>query len=103
MAQVSRPPKRSRTANGSSLPTSSEQDDASSLDPPQILLTSRDNDFSAVSWWMVDMECTDDDGNEGSKQGATLLVKRCMRAYHWDLRTTRRVLQAYRQFLFLKK
>jgi small ubiquitin-related modifier len=46
---------------------------------------------------MVDVE------NNDVHQGATPLVKRCMRVYNWDLQMARKVLKAYRQFLFLKK
>ena len=77
-------PKRSHTAIGPS-------------DAPDISLSSREHEFSASSWWLVDIESDD-----VITQGATPLVKRCMRVYDWDLAKTRRVLSAYRQFLFLK-
>ena len=77
-------PKRSRTVLGLSAPS-------------DILLSSREHEFTASSWWLVDIESKD-----VVTQGATPLVKRCMRIYDWDLAKTRRVLDAYRQFLFLK-
>jgi small ubiquitin-related modifier len=82
-------PKRSRTANG---PNHRHEGDV-----PQILIASRDDEFTAASWWMVDIE------NEDVTQGATPLVKRCMRVYNWNATRARKVLKAYRQFLFLKK
>ncbi|KAL7478136.1 hypothetical protein ACHAW6_003912 [Cyclotella cf. meneghiniana] len=97
MAQAQRPKKRSRVAVVGPPGCSTEDDEHS-----QILITSRDNDFVSKTWWMIDMEGADD-SNVGSSQGATPLVKRCMRAYGWDFQKTRRVLKAYRQFLFLKK
>jgi hypothetical protein len=78
--------KRSRTAKGVSFPTASNI----------ISITSRENEFSESTWWMVDI-------TTNIKQGATPLVKRCMRVYNWDETKTRKVLNAYRQFLFLKK
>lgn len=63
----------------------------------EILITSRDDEFSASTWWMVDIDSDD------IAQGATPLVKRCMRVYNWDEEKSRKVLKAYRQFLFLKK
>ncbi|KAL9188949.1 hypothetical protein ACHAXT_011439 [Thalassiosira profunda] len=69
-------------------------DDTDAGEPP---IGARDDDFSVRSWWMVDV-----DGDGGSSQGATALVKRCMRAYGWDLPKTRQILAAYRQFLQLK-
>jgi hypothetical protein len=78
-------PKRSRTTIGPS-------------DAPDISLSPRDDEFSSTSWWLVDVE-----SNDVITQGATPLVKRCIRVYGWDLVKTRKVLKAYRQFLFLKK
>eukprot|EP00956_Cyclotella_meneghiniana_P026739 scaffold58585_cov65-Cyclotella_meneghiniana.AAC.3 len=69
-----------------------------SSDSPDILLSPREHEFSSTSWWLVDVE-----SNDVITQGATPLVKRCMRVYNWDLAKTRRVLNAYRQFLHLKK
>jgi len=50
---------------------------------------------------MVDMHTEDEENS--TTQGATALVKRCMRVYNWSLEKTRKVLTAYRQFLTLKK
>ena len=56
-----------------------------------ILITSRANDFSNKTWWMVDLH-KDDDEENSTTQGATVLVKRCMRVYNWSLGKTRKVL-----------
>ena len=66
---------------------------------PSFGIGSRQDDFSERSWWMVDIDSSDGD----STQGATALVKRCMRAYGWNLPQTRKILSAYKQFLHLKK
>ncbi|KAL7455145.1 hypothetical protein ACHAWC_006729 [Mediolabrus comicus] len=81
---------------------SSASDDASSADNAQILMTQRENDFNDKTWWMVDINPI---GGEdmSSRQGATPLVKRCMRTYGWDEVKTRKVLNAYRQFITLKR
>ncbi len=80
----------------------SADDDASSVDNAQILMTQRENDFNDKTWWMVDINPIG--GEEtSSRQGATALVKRCMRTYGWDEVKTRKVLNAYRQFITLKK
>ena len=50
---------------------------------------------------MVDMH--NDDEENSTTQGATSLVKRCMRVHNWSIEKTRKVLTAYRQFLTLKK
>jgi ubiquitin len=75
---------------------------ASSVENVQILMTQRENDFNDKTWWMVDINPI---GGEdmSSRQGATALVKRCMRTYGWDEVKTRKVLNAYRQFITLKK
>ncbi len=81
---------------------SSASGDASSVDNAPILMTQRENDFNDKTWWMVDINPI---GGEdmSSRQGATPLVKRCMRTYGWDEVKTRKVLNAYRQFITLKK
>ncbi|KAL7448441.1 hypothetical protein ACHAWC_000627, partial [Mediolabrus comicus] len=82
---------------------SSASDDASlSVDNAQILMTQRENDFNDKTWWMVDINPIGGD-DTSSRQGATPLVKRCMRTYGWDEVKTRKVLNAYRQFITLKK
>eukprot|EP00573_Skeletonema_grethae_P012076 CAMPEP_0201710668 /NCGR_PEP_ID=MMETSP0578-20130828/58741_1 /ASSEMBLY_ACC=CAM_ASM_000663 /TAXON_ID=267565 /ORGANISM="Skeletonema grethea, Strain CCMP 1804" /LENGTH=285 /DNA_ID=CAMNT_0048199699 /DNA_START=648 /DNA_END=1505 /DNA_ORIENTATION=- len=68
-------------------------------DHPTILIQPRENDFSAKTWWMVDLSPVE----EASLQGASALTKRCMRAYSWDETKARKVLSAYRQFIILKK
>ncbi len=68
---------------------------AASKNTANIVTTSRDNDFDELSWWVVDLT--------NHSQGATALVKRCMRTYGWDGSMTRKVLAAYRQFIILKK
>lgn len=55
------------------------------------------HDFSRESWWMIDFE------NYNGDQGATGLMKRCMKAYDWNnVDSVREILKAYRQFLTLK-
>ncbi len=81
---------------------SSASDDASSVDNAPILMTQRENDFNDKTWWMVDINPIGGD-DTSSRQGATPLVKRCMRTYGWDEVKTRKVLNAYRQFITLKK
>jgi hypothetical protein len=63
-----------------------------------MTLAPRPNEFSSSSWWMVDLQA-----EPAPDQGATPLVKRCMREEGWDEEKARRVLKAYRQFLQLKK
>jgi hypothetical protein len=53
-------PKRSRTS------------DATSDENTHISISSRNNEFSATTWWMVDIDGADNTIN----QGATPLVKR---------------------------
>jgi len=52
--------------------------------------------FNATSWWLVDLHAK-------PSEGATPLVARCMRHYGWSEVYARRVLQAYKEFLALKK
>ena len=54
---------------------------------------------------MVDIIIDDynSDGNSIITQGASPLVKRCMRRHVWSLTKTRMILSAYKQFLMLKK
>lgn len=47
---------------------------------------------------MVDLDCP-----TNTNQGATSLIRRCMRSYNWSLEQTKGILKAYRQFLTLKK
>ena len=86
--------------------TSIVSDDTRSSSPSNnnILISPRVNEFSERTWWMVDM-FEEEDNEEGNvtTQGATALVKRCIRVYGWDLQKTRKVLSAYKQFLTLKK
>jgi len=75
----------------------------------------RHNHFTARTWWLVDFDQMEDDvfveenrlldGDNVSKyasQGATPLVSRCMQVHEWEEAYARRVLSAYRQFLWLK-
>jgi hypothetical protein len=64
-----------------------------------VLVPPRENDFNEKTWWMVDLDPVE----ETSLQGASVLVKRCMRTYNWDEAKARKVLAAYRQFIILKK
>ncbi len=66
---------------------------------PNSFIPQRENDFNAMTWWMVDL--TPIGGS--SSQGASALVKRCIRIFGWDEPIARRVLAAYRQFIILKK
>mmetsp|Transcript_3732 Transcript_3732/g.7965 ORF Transcript_3732/g.7965 Transcript_3732/m.7965 type:complete len:459 (+) Transcript_3732:78-1454(+) len=70
-----------------------------STDTPNIVTASRENAFDQKTWWMVDL--TPIAGR--SPQGASALVKRCMRTHGWDEAKARKVLDAYRQFMILKK
>eukprot|EP00529_Nitzschia_sp_RCC80_P031858 CAMPEP_0113480380 /NCGR_PEP_ID=MMETSP0014_2-20120614/21845_1 /TAXON_ID=2857 /ORGANISM="Nitzschia sp." /LENGTH=354 /DNA_ID=CAMNT_0000373807 /DNA_START=14 /DNA_END=1078 /DNA_ORIENTATION=- /assembly_acc=CAM_ASM_000159 len=85
---------------------------------PEIPIVGRQNVFTESLWWMVDLEydpvaeANSPGGTSSSvfpstsstnRQGATSLVKRCMRMYGWDLPTTRKILKGYRQFLHLKR
>jgi hypothetical protein len=65
-------------------------------------MSQRKNYFNDKTWWLVD---TNPIGGEEmmSRQGATPLVKRCMRTHGWNESKARKVLNAYRQFLSLKK
>ena len=77
----------------SSVSPSSASDDASSVDNAPILMTQRENDFNDKTWWMVDINPIGGD-DMSSRQGATPLVKRCMRTYGWDEVKARKVLNA---------
>ena len=77
----------------------SDDEAAVESDHPLILVSPRESDFNETTWWMVDLNSI----VEGSSQGASALVKRCMRTYGWDETKARKVLAAYRQFLVLKK
>ena len=72
--------------------------DTGDLGPTEVVLSDRKNEFSENTWWLVDL-----DSQSQVTQGATPLVKRCMRVYGWDAPKTRKFLVAYRQFLTLKK
>jgi len=74
-------------------------DNGGSIVTPTIAMTSREDDFNERTWWMVDL--TPIAGS--SPQGASALVKRCMRTHGWDEAKARKVLDAYRQFMILKK
>eukprot|EP00984_Skeletonema_dohrnii_P018540 scaffold8681_cov96-Skeletonema_dohrnii-CCMP3373.AAC.5 len=68
-------------------------------DRPLILVPSREDDFNERTWWMVDLTPI----GSSSSQGASALVKRCMRMHGWDEAKARKVLSSYRQFIALKK
>eukprot|EP00985_Skeletonema_marinoi_P010949 scaffold5154_cov85-Skeletonema_marinoi.AAC.1 len=68
-------------------------------DIPTIVMTPRENDFNEKTWWIVDLAPVE----EASLQGASALVKRCMRMHGWDEAKARKVLASYRQFIALKK
>ncbi len=70
-------------------------------DDTQILMmTQRENDFNEKTWWMVDLNPI---GETSSLQGASALVKRCMRLNGWDELEAKKILVAYRHFMSLKK
>ena len=92
---------RSRRVVVNSSPSSADDASASDTQDAHILMSPRENDFNDKTWWMVDINPIG--GEETSRQGATALVKRCMRTYGWDEMKTRKVLNAYRQFIILKK
>jgi hypothetical protein len=64
----------------------------------QVSVFSRPSDFNETTCYMIDLEHI-----PHITQGATPLVARCMRVYHWPESKTRKILKAYRQFLMLKK
>ena len=76
--------------------TSSDAKPAASSSVPSSSVSSvagiaaRENDFSEKSWWMVDIDVDEDDDNSTTTQGATAIVKRCMRVHGWDLAKTER-------------
>jgi len=74
-------------------------DEAVGSDRPLILVPPREDDFNMKTWWMVDLTPI----GSSSPQGASALVKRCMRMHGWDEAKARKVLAAYRQFIVLKK
>mmetsp|Transcript_13776 Transcript_13776/g.20772 ORF Transcript_13776/g.20772 Transcript_13776/m.20772 type:complete len:452 (-) Transcript_13776:155-1510(-) len=74
-------------------------DEAVGSDRPLILVPPREDDFNMKTWWMVDLAPVE----EASPQGASALVKRCMRMHGWDEAKARKVLASYRQFIILKK
>ena len=45
-----------------------------------FMMTQRENDFNEKTWWMVDLNPI----GETSSQGASPLMKRCMRTHGWD-------------------
>jgi hypothetical protein len=63
-----------------------------------IRITARKNEFNKEHFWLVDLYA-----EPSLKQGATPLVRRCMKFYGWDELYCRRVLKAYRQFLIIKE
>ena len=98
----SSPAKASDDAKESSAKRSQRDvsdDEALRSDYPHILIPPREDDFNAKTWWMVDLDPVE----ETSLQGASVLVKRCMRTYNWDEAKARKVLASYRQFIILKK
>ena len=62
-----------------------------------IALSSRTNEMSNKTWWMVDLDADD------TTQGATPLVSRCMKRHGWNETEAKRILKGYKQFLWLKK
>lgn len=94
--------KAAAAAKDDSSIVSDGSNSSSSSNNNNILISARENEFNERTWWMVDIMYDDEEGNS-TTQGATSLVKRCMRVHNWSLEKTRKVLTAYRQFLTLKK
>ena len=94
--------KAAAAAKDDSSIVSDGSNSSSSSNNNNILISARENEFNERTWWMVDIMYGDEEGNS-TTQGATSLVKRCMRVYNWSIEKTRKVLTAYRQFLTLKK
>ena len=97
------PPARTNNANKASDAKRSRRnisdDEEVGSDRPLILVPPREDDFNEKTWWMVDLTPI----GSSSPQGASALVKRCMRTYSWDETRARKVLASYRQFIVLKK
>eukprot|EP00523_Entomoneis_sp_CCMP467_P007028 CAMPEP_0168735776 /NCGR_PEP_ID=MMETSP0724-20121128/9514_1 /TAXON_ID=265536 /ORGANISM="Amphiprora sp., Strain CCMP467" /LENGTH=241 /DNA_ID=CAMNT_0008782943 /DNA_START=89 /DNA_END=814 /DNA_ORIENTATION=- len=79
--------------------TAGEMEEGDFVFPKIPILPREKEQFNLRTYWMVDLSCFDEDA---PLQGATPLVMRCMRVYHWKEEHARRVLQAYRQFIQLK-
>jgi len=98
--------KKKRATTTTTTTTSRARSGGGVVSPPSdeapMFMTHRENDFNEKTWWMVDINPIGGE-EETSRQGATALLKRCMRTYGWDELKTRKVLNAYRQFIFLKK
>ena len=94
--------KAAAAAKDDSSIVSDGSNSSSSSNNNNILISARESEFNERTWWMVDI-MYDDEDDYSTTQGATLLVKRCMRVYNWSLEKTRKILAAYRQFLTLKK
>eukprot|EP00581_Thalassiosira_minuscula_P016113 CAMPEP_0183727038 /NCGR_PEP_ID=MMETSP0737-20130205/24661_1 /TAXON_ID=385413 /ORGANISM="Thalassiosira miniscula, Strain CCMP1093" /LENGTH=113 /DNA_ID=CAMNT_0025958555 /DNA_START=195 /DNA_END=536 /DNA_ORIENTATION=- len=75
----------SANAFSGSANNSTDEDDTSltsdAAEQQAVLVSKREVEYSERTWWMVDIEHSIDDGKEGNaiNQGATPLVKRCMR------------------------
>jgi hypothetical protein len=85
---------------GAPPPPSREKGNDNGKDDPYcwIKLPKRPDLFPVSdTWWMVDLHA-----RPVPKQGATPLVKRCMRELGWSEAKARTVLRAYRQFLRVK-
>jgi small ubiquitin-related modifier len=93
--------KSSTSPSGSSIDATTSAT-ASTAQSVVILMTPRENNFNEKTWWMVDINPVGGD-DTSSSQGASILVKRCMRTYGWDEMKTKKILNAYRQFITLKK
>jgi small ubiquitin-related modifier len=93
--------KSSTSPSGSSIDATTSAT-ASTAQSVVILMTPRENNFNEKTWWMVDINPVGGD-DTSSSQGASTLVKRCMRTYGWDEMKTKKILNAYRQFITFKK
>jgi hypothetical protein len=91
--------RRAGVATGSDAKEASRGDDDNDEGICWIKAPSREHLFTTpLTWWMVDLQA-----QPAPDQGATPLVRRCVRALGWSEAKARSVLSAYRQFLHVKK
>lgn len=91
-------PSRSLQDDESDYPTM-DMDDYWAYGTMSISIKNRSNAFNEKLWWMVDTKSED----VPTRQGATPIVRRCMRKFGWSETFCRRVLLNYKQFLTIKK
>ncbi|KAL3937846.1 MAG: hypothetical protein SGBAC_007127 [Bacillariaceae sp.] len=86
--------------NSKKRPREDADGSESSSELPHFVLNSRKPEFDDETWWIVNFHSN---SNKKSSQGATALVQRCKEKYNWSFGKTKSILEAYRQFLTLKK